>query len=52
MNRTKKQELLIRNMKKWNHDELLDWAQETMGLILDELTDEEIDLEYDLVRKQ
>lgn len=46
MNRNKKIEVLVDSLKDWDYEVLLSWSQDTMSLILQHLTDEELDKEY------
>lgn len=49
MNRHKKKKLLIESMTTWDYSTLLNWAQETMSMVLDACDDEQLEQEYQIM---
>jgi len=49
MNRYDKKVLLVDHMTTWDYSTLLNWAQDTMDMILDALSDKELEHEYQMM---
>lgn len=52
MHRNRKIEQLVESVETWDYPVLLAWSKETMRLILNQLTDEDIDIEYEILKEE